>query len=95
MHQCRCPSSGRLIAGLGYEGDITQLRQPARRLPVLAADGVDLVEGDQHVRAAQRGAAQVIASVGGQLPAGRQAALSATASALRAIIVRAAAIPSE
>src|SRR5262249_53954479 len=73
----------------------TVLGQRPRRLPVLAADGVDLVEGDQHVRAAQQGAAQVIASVGGQLPAGRQAALQRDGVDLKAIIVRAAAIPSE
>src|SRR5262249_60273179 len=38
-------------------------------------DRVDLVEGDQQVGAAQVGAAEVVAFVGGQLPAAWQSAL--------------------
>jgi hypothetical protein len=67
--------AGGLVAGLGDDGEVAELRQAGRRLAVVGSGGVDLVEGDQQVGAAQCGAAQVVAGVGGQLPAGWQAAL--------------------
>src|SRR5262245_28689246 len=69
-----CERAARLVAGLRDEGGVAQLRQ-ARRLAVMGSDGVDLMEEDEHVCAFERGSAQVVPGVRGQLPRARQPAL--------------------